>query len=366
MKSLVIAPLPPPINGQSLAASIVHKALSSFGEVEVVNMAKSRPRNALDKIKRYLDVVGFLAQTVMKQRGSNLIYLTISESVAGTVKDFFIYLICFHKRKNIVIHMLGGAGMRTIFERRGVLFHINKYFISGLQGVIVEGESQARLFSTVISRERIYVVPNFAEDFLFVSANDIYRKFEDTSKIQILFLSNLLTGKGHVELVDAYANLSDEIRNRVNVVFVGGFESDHHKVAFLKKIECYKNISYYGKFVTGVEKRDLYGASHIFCLPTYYPYEGQPISILEAYATGCVVIATDHSGIPDIFSDQVNGYMVKIKSPNSIRCAIEKCVDSEKTLHIIALENRNVAIQKYRTAIYSASIIKAFDFHKNA
>lgn len=48
-----------------------------------------------------------------------------------------------------------------------------------------------------------------------------------------------------------------------------------------------------------------------FALPTRYPNEGQPISILEAMGNGMFIITTDHAGIPDIVEDGVNGIVMK-------------------------------------------------------
>lgn len=47
-----------------------------------------------------------------------------------------------------------------------------------------------------------------------------------------------------------------------------------------------------------------------FALPTRYPNEGQPISILEAMGNGMFIITTDHAGIPDIVEDGVNGIVI--------------------------------------------------------
>ena len=66
--------------------------------------------------------------------------------------------------------------------------------------------------------------------------------------------------------------------------------------------------------MNGTQKKDLYSNAHIFCLPTYYPWEGQPFCILEAYAAGCVVITTNHSGISQVFKDGINGIEVEKKS----------------------------------------------------
>ena len=358
MNILLIAPLPPPLNGQSLAADTIYRALASFNNVKTVNMAKLRPKSFMDKVGRCFEVFSFLIQVLFKQYRCNLIYLTISESIAGNIKDICIYLICFGKLKNTFVHMLGGAGMKSILERKGVLFKLNKFFISKMRGVIVEGQAQANTFAQLINSERIHIVPNFAEDFLLVSEDEVRHKFTDTNPLQILFLSNLLYGKGHNELADAYIALSDEIKKRVKIVFVGGFESDEYKKLFFNKITNYENLIYYGNFVSGNDKRALYCQSHIFCLPTYYPYEGQPISILEAFATGCAVITTYHSGIPEIFTDKINGIVVEKKSVDSIKVAIEQCVANRTKLFDTAIFNRNIAYQKYRTEVYCSSLLK--------
>ena len=48
----------------------------------------------------------------------------------------------------------------------------------------------------------------------------------------------------------------------------------------------------------GKEKEMLYQAAHVFVLPTRYPVESQPITILEALASGCAVITTKVGEIP--------------------------------------------------------------------
>lgn len=366
MNILVIAPLPPPINGQSLAADTIYRVLNSLHNVKTVNMAKLRPKSFVDKVRRYFEVVSFLIQVIVKQYNCELIYLTISESVAGNIKDICIYLICYNKLKSTFVHMLGGAGMKRILAKQGILFRLNKFFINRMRGVIVEGQAQADTFSQLISRDRIHVVPNFAEDFLFVNEDEVRKKFTDTEPLQILFLSNLLYGKGHNELADAYLALNEEIKRKVKIVFVGGFESDGHKSAFFEKIANNENLTYYGNFVSGNDKRVLYCKSHVFCLPTYYPYEGQPISILEAYATGCVVITTYHSGIPEVFRDNVNGFVVDKQSVNSLKLAIERCVANKTELLDTAIFNRNAAYTKYRTEVYCSSLLNILGVKNNA
>ena len=356
MRILFIAPLPPPTHGQSLASDVLYQKLRERHDVRVVDMAKPTARHVWDRLGRVGAVLSFLKGVATKQRGVDVIYLTISESLLGNLKDLCIYVLCFGKLDRMFIHLLGGAGIKRILERRGVQYRLNKFFISRMRGVIVEGRIQAATFSSVIAREHIHIRQNFAEDFLFFTEQEVRRKFDDARTVSVLFLSNLYGGKGHNELVDAYRSLPRGVQERFTIAFVGGFESAKLRDEFMSRIAGEGGLTYLGTFVSGSEKRALYGKSHVFCLPTYYPYEGQPISILEAYATGCVVVTTEHSGIPEVFRDGVNGFAVETRSAESIKRAFEQIARDPGRLVEIAVANRNVAHERYRTGTYQAAL----------
>lgn len=358
MRILFIAPLPPPINGQSLASEIFLRAIEINNELEVINMAKKRAKNIIERMNRIIEVTQFLIKIFRSRSKVDRIYLTISESVLGNIKDILIYLICLKKLDKMVIHLHGGAGMINIMKGNNALLStLNAFFLKRLRGVIILGETQRAIFEHAIPSSRIHVVPNFAEDYLFIDENSIAKKFQTDDRINILFLSNLISGKGYIELLDAYFSLENDLKSIVIINFAGAFLSEALKNKFLYKIKGLKNINYHG-VVTGDEKRKLFEDAQIFCLPTYYPYEGQPISILEAYSSGCVVLTTDHSGIGDIFTDKVNGYRVEKKSSESIRSTIEYIVRHRNELLPIGTFNRKIAQEKYRTSIYNTSLMK--------
>ncbi len=361
MRILFIAPIPPPINGQSKASKVLHDALVIDNEIHTVNLSKNSLKNGFDSIQRAFDVFRILIEVWKNNNNNDIIYLSLAESFLGNLRDIFIYSILYKSRHKIFVHMLGGAGMREILNGKGIQQKINSFFINKIAGVLVEGSVNFEAFSKVIPKNKIHIVPNFAEDFLFLSDDEIKTKFENKELIQILFLSNLLPGKGYNELADAYISLDENLKKQVKITYVGGFESVESEKEFLDKIKKQDNISYIGKFIDGENKRELYSKSHVFCLPTYYPFEGQPISILEAYATGCVVVTSNHSGIPFVFTDKKNGFMVEKKSISSIQIAIENVVKQKGNLEIIALNNKNEAVEKYRTSIYQSTILNVFN-----
>ena len=96
-------------------------------------------------------------------------------------------------------------------------------------------------------------------------------------------------------------------------------------------------------------------------MPTYYKMEGQPISILEALATGNIIVTTPHGGIPDIVSKQ-NGYFVKAESALSIVQCIEKIeVNIIQQIEYFSNQNIEYAKKKFTEKKFTDRIIAVFE-----
>jgi glycosyltransferase involved in cell wall biosynthesis len=360
MRILFIGPLPEPITGQALACQVFLDELSRHHRVEVVDLKKKKYRQGITSLSRIREVLGIVFDTWRKQRSAELIYFTPSESFAGNAKDLLIYLSCFRRLPRMIIHLHGGAGMREILLAPHPLRRLNEFFLRRIGAAIVLGERLADTYGRVLPRARIHIVPNFAEDCLFTDPASIDRKFAATQPLRLLYLSNLLPGKGYVELLDAFFMLDADLRASVVLDVAGGFESEEQRQAFLRRIEGVPQIRYHGT-VRGQPRKELFHQAHVFCLPTYYPYEGQPLSILEAYASGCAVITTDHSGIFDTFVPEVNGIEVAKRSAADLAAAIRRAARNPDRLHEMALTNLRTAESRYRPSTYNAAMIRVVD-----
>ncbi|NMM05995.1 glycosyltransferase family 4 protein [Polaromonas sp.] len=357
MRMLFIGPLPEPVTGQSLACQIFLDELSKKYTVDVINLSKRDFSSGIDSLGRIGEVLAYIWQARRKSRMADCIYFTISQSISGNFKDILIYLACFDKLPRMAVHLHGGAGMRELFKPSNrILRALNRFFFGRIGAVIVLGARHVDIFEGIAPVDRIHVVPNFAVDPLFVDEATICLKFDRVAPLRLLFLSNLISGKGYIEMVEAYKSLDSNTREQVQIDFAGGFQSQEKKNEFLSSIDGISQLRYHG-IVGGVRKLELFRDAHLFCLPTYYPYEGQPISILEAYASGCAVMTTDHSGILDVFANGRNGYCVEKRSPDSIRQAIERAVAEPAALCRMALNNRAEADELYRTDRYNARLV---------
>ncbi|MNK10380.1 UDP-D-galactose:(glucosyl)lipopolysaccharide-1,6-D-galactosyltransferase [compost metagenome] len=358
MNTLIIAPFPPPFNGNTLPVLKIYDTLIKEGnEVQKIDLNKKELSSGKLSIVRVSQIFKVFIQAFKLRKNADVIYFSITESFLGNVKDLIIYLILYHNRNRIFIHMLGGAGMKEILAKRNSLItKLNKFFISRLGGVIVEGDTQKRFFAKVIDPDKIHVINNFAEDFLFIDNASLENKFNDIKPLKVLYLSNFLYGKGYEELLKAYMYMPDSLQDKVEIDFAGSFDEKNKEEEFLKTIEGYKNIRFHGR-VSGEQKKALYHNAHVFCMPTYYPFEGQPFCILEAYASGCVVVVTNHSGIFDVFQPMENGFEVQKQSISSVEKVLTKISETEKSeLLNIAKHNKEVALEKHTLDAYISKV----------
>lgn len=350
MKILFIAPFPPPLTGNSLPIKLLYESLADKHVLDRIDLSKKNHKAGVDSIGRVVQILGILFKVLLKHRKNDLIYLSVSESRAGNLRDILIYFLCSRNLKRIYIHMLGGAGMEKLLQKTGFWFRINRFFVSRIGGVVVEGQAQKSTFLKLISEERIKIAPNFAEEYLFVTSEKVKNKFKCLNPVRILFLSNMLTGKGHQELLESYLSLDEEIKEKVRIDFAGKIVEEKWGQLFLSHVNDEKNLEYHGE-VNGEEKKNLFQMAHVFCLPTYYPYEGQPFTIIEAYATGNAVFTTDHSGIGHIFGIE-NGFFVQKQSISDLRDKICSIFLKSKELEKCALHNLELAHAKYNEDVF--------------
>jgi len=355
MKILLIAPLPPPVTGHSLASQVLMESLAGVHEATAVNLSLGSLNDGRVTVRRILEVGKVLLAVWRERRRADAIYFTISESRAGNLKDLFIYLVCLGRLDRVFVHLHGGTIGRELFDRHPWWRRINALFITRLGGVIISGPAHLGVFAGMIDRERIHMVPNSAEDALFVEEQDVLAKFADTRPIRVLYLSSMTVEKGYLDLADAWLRLGPEQRRRMHLDFAGRFDADADRRAFETKIAGIEGVRYRG-LVDANEKRQLFRQAHVFCLPTRM-FEGQPISILEAYASGCVVLTTGQHGIRDVFGDNVNGFEMVAGSAESIGAALGRLLDGVEQLRHIAVANRRVASERYRSSTFTAALI---------
>lgn len=180
-----------------------------------------------------------------------------------------------------------------------------------------------------VRKEKIFVVPNYVDTDIFKPLDS-----EKHSK-RILFVGRLERQKNLDNLVEALCGLDYEL----DMYGVGSEEKN------LKRLATELNVKV--AFNQNVRNDDLpaiMNAYPVFVLPSLY--EGMPKSLLEAMACGVTVLGTNVSGINEIVSHDVNGWLVE-PDVASLRVGIQKLMQDGQLRTRLGVEANKLVYEKY-------------------
>jgi len=141
----------------------------------------------------------------------------------------------------------------------------------------------------------------------------------------LLFLAKLEPLKGIFPLLDAARRVP-----HVNVVLAG--RVDEPLQSQLPTL-LPSNVTYAG-FKGGQELADLRRGARALVLPSLW-YENQPLSILEAFALGKPVIASDLGGMRELVGENERGLLTAMGEPDALADAMNWMVDHPSDARVI-------------------------------
>ena len=319
MKLLIIGPFPPPVYGVSLSNFVLKNGLLKRGyKVNVVNTAGGEKIDSevgawdirkLSFVKSYMGL--------LKVFGADVVYCTTGQTFFGVVKYAPFVILSKILGKKIVVHVKGGHLKNSYDKMNAFKKFITRNVLSRYDAGIVLSKSLKYLLESFLPESKIFIQHNFIQDSLIISEDEIFKQ-KKNDELQIIYLSNLIKEKGIVELLNAL-----EILNKKNIPFKAKIAGHIPKNGqdLLLIMEQMEHVEYVG-VVQKAAKTELLSWGNVFCLPTFYSMEGQPISIIEAMGFGNVILTTKHAGIPDICTKR-NGVFVEKKDSTSVATELE-------------------------------------------
>lgn len=290
-------------------------------------------------------------QTWLKLIVTDIFYTTMSTSRLGFIRDFMTVGVAYLFRKKVIMHLHGG-GFEDFYRSSS---RWNKFLIrqnlKKVDTIIVLGELLKDQFDCVSSivKNKLSVVPNG----LTLGVNDPainFKSFNKDETINLIYLSSLMPSKGFMDVILAVEILKKQSCKKYHLDICGNFvnaiteekcdlKNIEDLLSYIKENNLEKEITYHGQ-VLGTTKETLLKKAHIFLLPTYYPWEGQPLSIIEALAFATPIISCKHKGIPEMLDEGINGQFVKPKDSNDIVEKIESITSSSDKYMIYSKQSR--------------------------
>lgn len=178
---------------------------------------------------------------------------------------------------------------------------------------------------------------------------DMYKRSNTgDKKVRILYFGNLLKDKGIFDLVES-VNILKNFSGDFIVRFVGSWESESVEKSFYSLINRY-GIEHLVEILpsrTDDSKYQEYSDADIFCFPSFYKVENQPLVILEAMMFRLPVITTSWRALPNIISDGEDGLLVPVNSPDMLAEKLLYLIGNEDERRRMGLNARNKYLKEY-------------------
>ena len=187
---------------------------------------------------------------------------------------------------------------------------------------------------------------------------------ESAATVCVLFLALCTRDKGLFETVDGVLT-ANELLCRKNSPFrlvltiAGNYYTPQDEIDLRSRLDlpAAQGVLHYHGFVSGDQKRILLEAADVFCFPTYYPMEGQPVNLIEAMAFGLPIVSTRWRSIPEMLPENYAG-LVDIKSPEQTAMALVRSIENDESVmmrdRFLSRHSLERYIESLKTAIREA------------
>lgn len=316
-----------PLTGNGGIASWTKKFTKTFPDGEhqftFVNVSPSVPRaGGLSETFLFRSISGFTAmyrilqelKGVLKANHYDILHTTTSGSI-GSLRDYYVAKLCKKYGVKSIMHCRYGCITEDIHSKNLVGKLLRKAMNEYDQIWVLDSRSYNTLKGIEHLKDKVFLTPN---------SIDVSEAMNPAPKVykRVAFIGNLYPTKGLYELVEACC------RTDVRLDIIGPGSDD--VIAHVKKMageKIGKTIFIHGRLANPEAVRFMHEVD-IVALPTYYPWEAFPISIIEAMSLTKMVISCPRAAVKDMLTDLEGnpcGMLVKPKSVDSIVQAITWC-----------------------------------------
>ena len=212
-------------------------------------------------------------------------------------------------------------GLGTAFQKKGLAQMVTlmyKVACRKAKTVFFENRGNAELF------QKKGITPERQQTLLAGAGINLkhyaYVPYPENEAVHFLYLGRIMKEKGMDELFEAIRRLHAEYGNKVVLDLVGFFE-DEYKEEVEQLAE--EGIVIFHGFQK--EPKPFYEQSDCVVLPSYH--EGMSNVLLEAAATGRILVTSDIPGCREAVDDGKSGMLCQVKDADSLYKAMKKVLE---------------------------------------
>ncbi|MGE5629184.1 MAG: glycosyltransferase family 4 protein [Solirubrobacterales bacterium] len=170
-----------------------------------------------------------------------------------------------------------------------------------------------------VAAARVHVIGSGYNSHIFNREN--HRKDKDT--IELVYAGKLNLAKGVLSMIKAVDKLSGYDKKIKLIIAGGGNSACETEEIYRTARECRYEVNFTGA-ISQEQLGKIFGEADIFILPSFY--EGLPLVLIEALASGLRVVATDLPGVRDWIGENINssGIIQYVKLPEMDKIDVPK------------------------------------------
>ena len=323
--ALLIGPFPPPIGGDTVLTLNLSKSRYWMEHGITLDCIDTSPGDRVrlpDETLRVKDVVRgakILCEVLWRLPRCGVVLLWANSRFLLTA-GLAIVLCCRLFRRPVFAKVFG-AFLAQRMSRLPIPARTCARRILGTAVCILpETEALARelVQDAGFSPDRVLLLPSFLPDSSFTRTLSP-KRFAG----KCVFVGQIKREKGVFDIFDALVGRDD-----LSCDFFGPL-LERDRRAFLDTVSTCRTCAYKGPLEPGTVSA-VAAAYDVLLLPTYHTGEGYPAVVLEAYAAGIPVIATNWLSLPALVKDGVRGIIIPVKSPDKIREALDRLFADER------------------------------------
>jgi len=217
--------------------------------------------------------------------------------------------------------------------------------------VIALSEVEAEQYRSMgVPEEKIAIIPNGIDlsEYAELPPKGAFKKkfnIPEDKKI-ILYLGRVHKIKGIDFLVRAYAYLINEMHFKDAVLVIAGPDDGYLKEVqeLTNSLGVSKHVLFTGPLY-GRDKLEAYVDSEFYVLPSRY--ETFPMTVLEAYACGKPIIASNVKGLKDLIVNRETGLLFEAGNVMQLSRSIHFLLKEHKEAEQMSLRGRQLVENKF-------------------
>ena len=363
---LIIGPTPPPFHGVAEATRILLE--SHIGDSFDLHHLDTSDRRRLDSINQpdLWDIWLFICQwfkllTRMLGQKDDLVYLSLSQTSMGFLRDSFFLWLFFFRGCRVVLHLHGG-NFRTWFRGRSMAMQwYVRLILARIDRMVVLGTALRPMFDGLLPSHKIVVVPNGIALNEMEAVGQSKPLFDSRSqRFHLLYLGTLHKRKGVLRLLKAIPLVLQKYSD-VKFIFAGPWSNTADRAEaeeFISHNALLEHTVFLGQ-VEGRQKWQILQEADLFVFPGLQQ-EGQPLVVLEAMAAGLAVLTTDRGCLGETVVDGQTGLVIPEPDHEVLAEKILWLMKRPDLLKAMGEKGRHRALHQYTSLHFCLNMEKVF------